>query len=179
MVGAAFAAAGCFMLIAGLLGIYLTLRAGVVADKGTWIPAKSIIPLHQPNVIAMALLMSSVTIQWAVYAIKRNDRQQAYLAFGVTLVFGIAVLNMAAYLYSVMHLDLGIASPAPALIYTITAAHLLMLVGAMVFTALMAFRALGGEFTSRQQDGASAAALFWHVQVVVFLFLWYAIYITK
>jgi cytochrome c oxidase subunit 3 len=54
-----------------------------------------------------------------------------------------------------------------------------MLVGAMVFTGLMAFRALGGQYTSRQHDGVSAAALFWHVQTVVFLFIWYAIYITK
>ena len=28
-------------------------------------------------------------------------------------------------------------------------------------------------------SGMSAAALFWHAQVVVFAFIWYAIYITK
>jgi len=179
MVGAAFAGAACFMLFAGLIGIYLTMRAGVIADKGTWIPAKVTMPLQQPNVMLLALLMSSVTIQWAITAIRRDDRQQAYLAFGVTLVFGFGVLNMAAYLYSVMNLDMAVASPFPALVYTITAAHLLMLVGAMVFTGLMAFRALGGQYTSRQYDGVSAAALFWHVQVLVFLFIWYAIYITK
>jgi cytochrome c oxidase subunit 3 len=63
--------------------------------------------------------------------------------------------------------------------YTITGAHLAMLVAAMIFVALMAFRALGGQFTGRQHDGMSAAALFWHAQVVAFAFIWYAIYITK
>lgn len=179
MVGTAFAAAACFMLFTGLIGVYLTMRAGVVAEKGTWIPAKVTMPLQQPNVMVLALLMSSITIQWAVDAIRRNDRQQAYLAFGVTLVFGFGVLNMAAYLYSVMQLDMAVSSPFPALVYAITASHLLMLVGAMVFAGLMAFRALGGQYTSRQHDGVSAAALFWHVQTAVFLFIWYAIYITK
>lgn len=179
MVGTAFAAAGFFMLFVGLIGIYLTLRAGVIAERGTWIPAKVTMPMHQPNVMLLALLMSSVTVQWAVNAIRRDDRQQAYLAFGVTLVFGVAVLNLAAYLYTIMGLDMAAATPFPALVYTITAAHLLMLVGAMIFVGLMAFRALGGQFTSRQYDGVSAAALFWHVQTVVFLFIWYAIYITK
>ena len=179
MVGTAFAASAIFMFFVGLIGLYLTLRAGVVADKGTWVPAKVVMPLQQPNVMVLALLSSSVMIQWAVDAIRRNDRQQAYLAFGVTLVFGFGVLNMAAYLYSVMKLDLAAPTPFAALVYTITGAHLLMLVGSMVFTGLMAFRALGGQYTSRQHDGVSAAALFWHVQTAVFLFIWYAIYITK
>jgi len=46
-------------------------------------------------------------------------------------------------------------------------------------TFLRAFRALGGQFTGRQHDGMSAAAMFWHVQVVAFAFIWYTIYITK
>ena len=94
MVGTAFAAAACFMLFTGLIGTYLTMRAGVIADKGTWIPAKVTMPLQQPNVMVLALLMSSVTLQWAVDAIRRNDRQQAYLAFGVTLVFGLSLIHI-------------------------------------------------------------------------------------
>jgi cytochrome c oxidase subunit 3 len=100
------------------------------------------------------------------------------MALGLTVVFGIAVLNMAGYLYSLMKLDAASGTMA-VLTYAITAAHLVALVAAMVFAGLMAFRALGGQFTSRQHDGMSAAALFWHAQVVAFGFLWYAIYITK
>jgi heme/copper-type cytochrome/quinol oxidase subunit 3 len=179
MVGTALAIAGTLLFFAGLLGIYLHERANLLATGGTWIPEKSVIPLQQPNVMLFALIASAVTMQWAVDAIRRDDRQQAYLALGVTLLFGAAVLNMAAYLYSIMNLDISIQSPAPVLIYVITGAHLLMLLGAMVFTALMSFRALGGQFTSRQHDGVSAAAMFWHAQVIVFAFVWYAIYIVK
>ena len=52
-------------------------------------------------------------------------------------------------------------------------------VAGLFVVALMAFRALGGQFTGRQHDGMSAAAMFWHVQVVAFAFIWYTIYITK
>ena len=87
---------------------------------------------------------------------------------------------MAAYLYTVMDFDISASrAPTPVLVYTITGAHLVMLVAAMIFVVLMAFRALGGQFTSRQHDGMSAAALFWHAKVVVFVFIWFAIYITK
>jgi heme/copper-type cytochrome/quinol oxidase subunit 3 len=49
----------------------------------------------------------------------------------------------------------------------------------MIFVGLMAFRALGGQQTSRQHDGISAAALFWHAMVVVYAIIWYAIFVTK
>ena len=179
MVGTAFAIAAMLMAFAALIGIYLSERAATIASGNAWIPDGVVIPLNQPNVMLFALLGSSVTIQWAVDAARRDDRQQAYLALGLTVVLGFAVINMAAYLYSVMGLDMAVASLTPVLIYTITGLHLAALAGAILFTGLMAFRALGGQYTSRQYDGLSAAALFWHAQVVVFLAIWYAIYITK
>lgn len=179
MVGTAFTVAAMLMAFAGLIGIYLTERTAAIFSGIAWIPDGVVIPLNQPNVMVLALLGSSVTIQWAVESVRNDDRQQAYLALGITVLFGIAVINMGAYLYTVMGLDMSVASLTPVLIYTITGAHLVALGAAIVFTGLMAFRALGGQYTSRQYDGLSAAALFWHAQVVVFLVIWFAIYITK
>jgi cytochrome c oxidase subunit 3 len=54
-----------------------------------------------------------------------------------------------------------------------------MLVLAMLFVALMALRALGGQFTARQHDGITAAAVYWHAMVAVFALIWISIYVTK
>jgi cytochrome c oxidase subunit 3 len=178
-VGAALSAAGVLAFFAGAIAVYAQVRARTLADPSlTWLPETAVFPLQQPNVMMLALLMSSVTIQWAVDAIKRNDRPQAYLALGMTELFGFATLNMAAYLYSIMKLDAA-SGPMGVMVYAITGTHLALLVICMVFVALMAFRAFGGQFTGRQHDGMSAAALFWHAQVVAFAFVWYAIYITQ
>jgi heme/copper-type cytochrome/quinol oxidase subunit 3 len=178
VVGTALAVAGVLAFFAGALAVYAEVRAHTLATGGTWLPEGAVFPLQQPNVIILALIMSSITMQWAVDAIKRDDRPQAYLALGITELFGFATLNMAAYLYSVLQLDA--ASGAMAILtYAITGAYLALLVAAMIFVALMAFRALGGQFSSRQYDGMSAAALFWHGQVLVFAFIWFAIFITK
>jgi heme/copper-type cytochrome/quinol oxidase subunit 3 len=179
MVATSFAVAGIGMVFAGLLGIYLLLRAQSMAEGTIWVPEGSVFPLQQPNVILCALIASSVTIQWAVWAIRNDDRPQAYLALGITLLFGVAVINMVAYLYSILNLDIALQSPMPVLVYAITGLHLAVLVAAMIFTALMAFRALGGQFSSRQYDGISAAALFWHAQVIAFAVIWICIYVTK
>lgn len=178
MVATGFAAAASFMVFGGLFGMYLTRRAAAVGQGLNWIPADVDIPLTQPNIMFITLIMSTVTVQWAVSAIRNDDRPGSYLALGITLLLGFAFLNQMAYLYSVMGLDMDLGAPA-ILIYAITGAHVAMVIGAMIFVSLMAIRALGGSFTSRQYDGLAAAALYWHVTVFLFSFIWLIIYVTK
>jgi heme/copper-type cytochrome/quinol oxidase subunit 3 len=178
MVGTAFASAATLMVFAGLIGMYLTRRAELVTAGDPWLPEGVSIPLQQPNVMMATLLASSMTIQWAVWAVARNDRVNTYLALGITFVFGFAFLNLASYLFTLMQFEID-ANQQAVFVYTISGAHLAMLVIAMVFVALMAFRALAGQEGARQHEGISAAALFWHANVLVFFVIWYAIYITK
>lgn len=178
VVGSAFASAASFMLFIGLIGIYLSARADVIANGDAWLPKGSTIPLQQPNTMFITLLMSVVTLQWAVSAIAKNDRVNAYLALGLTLVLGFATIVMTTYLWHLMKLDVA-SGLQGVLIYTITGAHLVMLVLAMLFVALMALRALGGQFTALQHDGITAAAVFWYAMVAVYALIWISIYVTK
>lgn len=178
MIGTAFATAGTLMYFVLLLAIYLERRAEALAAGDVWLPEGVEVPLTQPNVMLFTLVASAVTVQWAVWAISRDDRLNTYLSLGLTLVFGIAFINMGSYLYTIMQFDIT-ANPQSVLVYAITGGHLVMLLAAMIFVGLMAFRALGGQQSSRQHDGISAAALFWHANVVVFAVIWYAIYVTK
>ena len=178
MVGTMFTCAAVIMTLVAMLAIYLSERAAVVGAGDTWLPDGVTIPLTQPNIILFTLLMASVTVQWAVYAIARDDRVNAYLALGITMIFGVMVIVTTSYLYSLMELDIS-GSPQAVLLYAITGGHLVFLVGTMIFLGLMSFRALGGQYTSRQHDGISAAALAWHAQVAIFFVIWLAIYITK
>lgn len=178
IVGTAFATAGILMVLATLLGIYLTQRAAVVSVGERWLPEGASIPLQQPTVLLFTLIASAVTVQWAVYSVARNDRVNAYLALGLTAVLGFAFINMMSYLYSLMALDIAASSQA-VLIYAISGAHLAMLIGGMIFIAVTSFRALAGQETGRQHDGVSAAALYWYAMVLAYGVIWYAVYVTK
>lgn len=176
MIGTALVTGAVVMLFAGLLGIYLSSRAA--AGGAGWIPTEITLPLTQPNVMFLTLVMGSITIQWAAYSIGNDDRKNAYVALGLTAVIGVAYVNMAAYLYTLTGLDID-GTGVSTLIVTITGAHIAMVVGATIFAVLMVFRALGGQYTSRQHDGVSAAAFFWHATTFVFFFIWLIIYVTK
>jgi len=178
VVGAAFAAAASFMVFIGLIGIYLAARVDVVGSGAAWLPEGATIPLQQPNTMFITLIMSVFTMQWAVAAIAKNDRVNSYLAMGLTLMLGIATIVMTTYLWYLMELDIA-SGIQGVLIYTITGAHIVMLVLAMIFVALMGLRALGGQFTARQHDGITAAAVFWYAMVAVYALIWISIYVTK
>ena len=178
MIGTAFACAGALMFFAGLLAMYLSRRSELITAGDSWLPEDVTIPLQQPNVLLFTMLASAITVQWAVYAIARNDRVNTYLALGLTFIFGIAFINMQSYLYTLMQFDIT-ANQQAVLVYAISGAHLVMVVAAMIFVALMAFRALAGQESRRQHDGISAAALFWYTTVVVYSVIWLAVYVTK
>ena len=178
VVGTAFAAAASFMVFIGLIGIYLAARVDVVGSGTAWLPEGATIPLQQPNTMFITLIMSVFTMQWAVAAIAKNDRVNSYLAMGLTLMLGIATIVMTTYLWYLMELDIA-SGIQGVLIYTITGAHIVMLVLAMIFVALMGLRALGGQFTARQHDGITAAAVFWYAMVAVYALIWISIYVTK
>ncbi len=166
------------MLFAGLIGTYLATRSGVLAAGREWLPDGSTIPLTPGTMGLVTFALSIITMHWAVYAVGNNDRQHAYLALGLTILFGICVINATSFLYTQM--NLGVAgSRAAVLIYVITGAHLGMIVAALVFAALMTFRTLGGEYAGRDREGIVAAALFWYATIAVYAVIWYAIYVTK
>jgi heme/copper-type cytochrome/quinol oxidase subunit 3 len=182
LVGTAFASAGAAAVFASLLGVYLSVRADVIGAGERWLPAGADIPLSPGNMAAVTLLMSLVTIQWAVYAAARRDRGHAYLALGTTSLFGIAAIVQIVYNYTEWNVPLNGEAGGSAqavLLFTITGAQVAMTIAGLIFIVLMAVRSLGGQFTGRDAEGLSAAALYWWVTVGIFLVIWYAVYITK
>ncbi|MCB0986256.1 MAG: cytochrome c oxidase subunit 3 [Acidimicrobiales bacterium] len=177
LVGTALASAATVMAFVGLLGYYASTRAAVVAEGTRWLPEGSNIPLTPGNMAFATMLISAVSVWWAVDAVGKNDRQMAYLALGLTIMFGVAVINATTFLFSQMALP--VASTPGALIYTITGAHLAMLVLGMVYLSVMVLRTLGGEYSGRDREGLVAAALFWFVTIAVHSAIWYTIYIVK
>jgi cytochrome c oxidase subunit III len=176
IVGTAFASVGVAMVILSLLGIYLARRADVINSGGRWIPRGANIPLPQPTMIFITLVLSIFTILWAAHALRIEDRTNAYVALGVTLLLGFAAFNQATYLFS--RLNIGVATEAGLLILTISGLWLAWLLSALVFLALMAFRALGGQYR-RIPDGVEAAAFYWITNTAIWAVLWIAIYVMK
>lgn len=178
LVGSALASGAAAMVVLALVAVYARMRADVIAGGDRWLPEDVTVQLSPGNMGMVTLLMSAVTVAWAVYSLRNDDRVHAYLAFGLSILLGIAYIPTVAYGWQ--QLGVGIISSTQALlIFTITGLHVAMTGVGLAFLAVMAFRALGGQLTGRAAEGASAAALYWFVTVAVYGVVWYAITITK
>ena len=175
--GTAFASVAVAMFLLTLVGMYLSARH---AHAGQWLatgPGANVIELTQPVMQLATLLMSAVMMQWAVWAIARDERGQAYLALGITVLMGLAFLNQSSFLWE--QAAVKMSQPEGPLFYAVTGGQFAITIAAIGFVILMAFRTLGGQFSSRLPDGVSAAAMFWHVNVALYAVVWYAVYVMK
>jgi len=161
--GTAFAGVACSMYIFTVLGWYLEARAG---NRANWL-IENTIPLTQPNMQLLTLAMGVITVQWAAWAIARNERGQTYLAVGVTLVLSVAFLNQTTFLW--VRTGLPMASPEGPYFYALTGGHFALVLAATLFLIFSTFRALGGQYGASLPDGISAAAMFWHIVTALYV----------
>jgi len=182
-VATSLAAAAGTTLLGGMLALWLQFRAdaplresakrGMIKD---WMPAKIVVPEVATNMMLIGLCVVCVMAQWAVYSAKRNDRTHAGLAFGLTALFGLMVVNAQVYTWTQM----GVAVNGGAfhtMFYAITGTMMVLLVSGLVFTAVAAFRYLGGR--TKELEVVSANALYWYFLTAAFTALWFVVYVQK
>lgn len=184
VVATALASAGVIAFVGGMLAVYAHLRDAAGGSTAAWLPEGVIVPEIATNMMLVTMIAASITVQWAQWSIARNDRRHTYVALALAAMFGFAVLNAQIFVYQ--QLALPIADPAALeatryalLVYAITGTFVALLITGIVFTAIMAFRALGGRYSANDTDGIAAATIYWHVLTAVFCAVWYVIYVLK
>ena len=177
VVGSLLATGAAFLAFAALLSIYVQQRQQARAAGQEWFP-EGTVELGPAGMMMMTLALSIVTVQWAVQAARAEDRPHGFIALGVTLMFGAAVINQFWFVYqdTAFAIDGG---RAELLFYAVTGSFIAMLVGAMAMLAVTTIRSLLGPFGRELAHGVQAAALNWHMCVVCYFLVWYVIFITK
>lgn len=179
LMGTALVSAATFVGYASLVGFYASQRTAALAEAGAqWLPKNVQIPLTQPNFMLLTMAFSAVTMLWALSAVRQDDRANAYIAFALTLTFGVAQIFQTAYLLTVMQMPAAGAASA-ALIYTLIGLQILVAAAALAYVVVMGLRTLGGGYSANDYEGVLSATVFWMMSVGVYLLLWYAVYVTK
>jgi heme/copper-type cytochrome/quinol oxidase subunit 3 len=186
LVGTALAGAAIVVAFAALIGIYLRIRHGVITgpkvdgESPVWFADGQTIPLTPANIAMATMLISCVSMQWAVDSVKRDDRKGAFFAMAMTVLFGGAVINATSFLYTQSGFAIsGGTNSAGLLFYAVTGSHLALIVVALPFALIMSVRTLGGEYGSHDREGIVAASLIWYLTTGIMLVIWYAVYVTK
>jgi cytochrome c oxidase subunit III len=146
--------AGDFMVLVGLIAGYYAVRA----QSFTWPPVG--LGTYLPTMIALTMAMTAVTIQWAIWSIRRNDQRTCLAALGITIFFALAVLN--GQWYALAHLKFGPgASTYGTFVYILTGFHMVNVIAGIVVLGAVLGRTVGGEFSADDHDTLTSAAIFW------------------
>jgi cytochrome c oxidase subunit 3 len=171
------------MFFSGLFAAYFNVRA-TAADWPPIVPGDPHLTeafnLHAEPWFALGLtvllVISSFTCQFAVWAIRRDDRVGFVRNMAVTLVLGIVFLIGQIYDYATIGFGLsdGVFGTT---FYTLTGFHGAHVFGGAVMIAVVLYRGLAGQFSSRHHDAVEATSLYWHFVDVVWIALFSTLYI--
>jgi cytochrome c oxidase subunit 3 len=174
-VGTALACVAGTMLIGGQLAIWALIRERAV-DAGERFPGEFEIPEVPSNVMLMTLYALCLFAQWTVYSAKRGDRMHVGLSLGIVGLMALAFINAQAYVYNVMEMPVA-DSGYPGMFYAITGTMLALVIIGLVFTAITAFRTLGGR--GGELELVSSHAMYWYFVAAAFSGVWFFVYVTK
>ncbi len=172
------------MFFAGLFAAYFNVRANAPRwppfEPDTVPPVQyhlEILPLVGPATVL--LILSSFTCQFAVWAIRRNDRTGFIRNIGVTFVIGVVFLIMQAIDYIALGHD-GITLSAGTFgttYFTLTGFHGAHVFGGAIMLGVVLYRGMAGQFSAKHHDAVEAVSLYWHFVDVVWILLFSLLYL--
>ncbi|MGZ4671181.1 MAG: cytochrome c oxidase subunit 3 [Ilumatobacteraceae bacterium] len=179
-VGTAVGCVAAGSLIGAMLALWMRMRTDALdSAKALWIPKGIKVPMVPANTMLLAFVPICVFAQWAVYAAKRDARSHTAMALALVGVIGLAVINAQAFIYARMKLPVNEkgATAFNSMFYALTGTFVVLVIIGIGFSAITAFRYLGGRTTDREI--VSAHALYWYFLSAVFCALWFVVYVTK
>jgi cytochrome c oxidase subunit III len=170
------------MFFAGLFAAYFNVRANATVwptiNQETGEPFRlEILPLVGPATVL--LILSSFTCQFAVWAIRRDDRTGFLRNIAATFVIGIVFLVMQATDYVLLFGEgLTLSSGTFGTTYfTLTGFHGAHVFGGAIMLGVVLYRGLAGQFSSHHHDAVEAVSLYWHFVDVVWILLFSILYL--
>jgi heme/copper-type cytochrome/quinol oxidase subunit 3 len=168
------------MFFSGLFAAYFNVRA----TAPVWPPEgfDFLQPLPLPVFVTVILVVSSFTMQWAIWRIREGDRTGLIRGLAVTLLLGVVFLILQVYDYYelVTHERFGIDTGIyGTLFYTMTGFHGAHVFGGVVGISVILLRATQGQFSARHHIAVEAVSAYWHFVDVVWIALFATIYLLK
>ena len=171
-----FVASEC-VFFAALFGAYFTVRA----QATVWPPVgieEGLKAWPLPAIATTFLILSSFTMQAAIFAIRRGDQHTMMRMLRVTLVLGAVFLGMQAYDYATLGFSIH-DTVFGTTFFTMTGFHGAHVAGGLVFIYLMMARGWAGQLTKDNHYALEGAAIYWHFVDIVWIGLFSVLYLLK
>jgi cytochrome c oxidase subunit III len=161
------------MLFGALFAAYFVIRS----ESGGWPPHGQERPeLILPGLNTLLLISSSVTMQWAVRAIRHGRVPTMRLGLRLTLLLGSIFIVIQAYEFATngFGLDAGVFGST---FYTLTGFHGAHVLAGLGLIGVVATRARRGLVSAEHRTALEAASYYWHFVDAVWVVLFSSVYV--
>jgi len=136
-------------------------------------------PWGIPAINTLLLLSSGVTVTWAHWGLKKEDRTQLILGLMATVALGVVFLGFQAYEYYHSYTDLNLKLTTGmygSTFFMLTGFHGLHVTLGVTMLFVILIRSMKGHFTEEHHFAFEAVAWYWHFVDVVWLGLFVFVY---
>ena len=150
------------MVLAAICAVYFAIKEGSAA----WPPRGVQVGTYIPTMITITAVMSAFSVQWGLFAARRNDGRNAAMALVLTLFLGLSIANLEWLTF--VRSGFGFDDHTYGTLYDILIGyHLVHLLAAIVVLLVLAFRTMSGHFSQDRHDALRAGAVFWQYSNIV------------
>ena len=167
---------GMMMLFGGFTSAYVVRHA-----KGDWlnftIPTSFFISTG-------IIIISSITMNWAVAAAKKDNFKNLKLAMICTLLLGLGFV-ISQYMGWKSLVDQKVyfagrdSNASGSFFYIITFMHLLHIFGGLIALLVCNFKALTEKYSSKDYLGIQLCAIYWHFLDALWIYLFLFLYLIR
>jgi cytochrome c oxidase subunit 3 len=132
-----------------------------------------------PAINTLILLTSGVTVTWAHWALRKNNRAQLIAGLAATVALGILFLSLQAYEYVHAYHELGLTlgmGAYGATFFMLTGFHGFHVTIGTIMLIVILGRSIAGHFTAERHFAFEGVSWYWHFVDVVWLLLFVLVY---
>jgi len=127
----------------------------------------------------LILLTSGLTLTWAHWGLKKENRTQLIMGLFLTVALGLVFVALQAYEYIHAYQDLNLTLASGiygSTFFMLTGFHGLHVTIGAIMLLVMLIRSIKGHFSEKHHFAFEAAAWYWHFVDVVWLGLFVVVY---
>ncbi|OZA30868.1 MAG: cytochrome c oxidase subunit 3 [Hydrogenophilales bacterium 17-61-9] len=164
------------LLWEGFKATWPTAGPGLTADGFQFTPMGA---WGLPAINTLLLLTSGVTVTWAHWGLKKNNRSQLILGLAMTVALGLLFIGLQAYEYNHAYTEMGLTLGAGvygATFFMLTGFHGFHVLVGTIMLIVMLLRSIAGHFTAEHHFAFEAVSWYWHFVDVVWVLLFILVY---
>ncbi|MEM9297152.1 MAG: cytochrome c oxidase subunit 3 [Bacteroidota bacterium] len=163
---------GLWLFMVTVVMIFAALTSAYIVRQGEGNWTQFDLPMSM-WVSSLLILISSVTMHWALVSAKSNDLEKVKLAISITSALGVAFLISQLVVWSDLVADniYFVGNPSGSFLYVLSGVHGLHLVSGVIFLIIVLISTYRYKVHSKNLTQIQMCASYWHFLDVLWIYL--------